>query len=47
MQYLLNLHLFLDHPIDAHSMLHTIVSNEIPSTKSKIEGLKFQPKNKS
>ena len=47
MQYLFNLPSFLDNPIDARSKLHTIVSNKISNTKSKIEGLGFQPKNKS
>ena len=33
--------------MDARSKLHTMVSNEISCTKFKIEGLRFQPKNKS
>lgn len=36
-----------DNPIDARSKLKTMVSNEITNTRSRIEGLRFQPKNKS
>ena len=33
--------------IDVRYKLHTMVSIEIPNSKSKIEGLRFQSKNKS